>query len=165
MSSTWISRVPGFRSGRRWKQIVASTAYGVGALTVIGIAGGGSSTAQGHPTAQITAAPAAEATSSPTPTFVVATPVPTPATTPVVTPVPETPAPTPVTYVAPPTAPTTNASSAPSDPYAAATSAGASAVCADGTYSFSQHRSGTCSDHGGVHWWTGNLGAAGPGAH
>jgi Protein of unknown function (DUF3761) len=38
-------------------------------------------------------------------------------------------------------------------------------VVADGTYSFSQHRSGTCSDHGGVHWWTGNLGAAGPGAH
>jgi hypothetical protein len=38
-------------------------------------------------------------------------------------------------------------------------------VCADGTWSFSQTRSGTCSHHGGVHWWTGNLGAAGPGAH
>jgi hypothetical protein len=53
----------------------------------------------------------------------------------------------------------------PVDPYAAATAAGASAVCADGTWSYSQHRSGTCSGHGGVHWWTGNLGAAGPGAH
>ena len=53
----------------------------------------------------------------------------------------------------------------PADPYAAAKTAGASAVCADGTWSYSQHRSGTCSSHGGVHWWTGNLGAAGPGAH
>ena len=31
--------------------------------------------------------------------------------------------------------------------------AGASAVCRDGTYSFSQHRSGTCSHHGGVARW------------
>lgn len=31
--------------------------------------------------------------------------------------------------------------------------AGASALCADGTYSFSQHRQGTCSHHGGVSSW------------
>jgi hypothetical protein len=31
--------------------------------------------------------------------------------------------------------------------------AGASAQCRDGTYSFSQHRSGTCSRHGGVANW------------
>lgn len=31
--------------------------------------------------------------------------------------------------------------------------AGASALCGDGTYSFSQHRSGTCSHHGGVSQW------------
>lgn len=31
--------------------------------------------------------------------------------------------------------------------------AGASAQCSDGTYSFSQHRSGTCSHHGGVAVW------------
>lgn len=30
---------------------------------------------------------------------------------------------------------------------------GASAKCRDGTYSFSQHRSGTCSHHGGVGEW------------
>lgn len=30
---------------------------------------------------------------------------------------------------------------------------GASAQCADGTYSFSQHRRGTCSHHGGVRSW------------
>lgn len=31
--------------------------------------------------------------------------------------------------------------------------AGASAVCGDGTYSFSLHRQGTCSHHGGVARW------------
>ncbi|MGI4985659.1 MAG: DUF3761 domain-containing protein [Janthinobacterium lividum] len=31
--------------------------------------------------------------------------------------------------------------------------AGASAHCRDGTYSFSQHRSGTCSGHHGVAEW------------
>src|SRR5438093_841719 len=50
----------------------------------------------------------------------------------------------------------------PADPYAAAKAAGASAVCADGTWSYSKTRSGTCSHHGGVHWWTGNLGPARP---
>ena len=30
---------------------------------------------------------------------------------------------------------------------------GATARCRDGTYSFSQHRSGTCSHHGGVAQW------------
>lgn len=30
---------------------------------------------------------------------------------------------------------------------------GASAKCRDGTYSFSQHRRGTCSHHGGVAGW------------
>src|SRR5213596_3283176 len=40
----------------------------------------------------------------------------------------------------------------PADPYAAAKAAGASAVCADGTWSYSKTRSGTCSHHGGVHW-------------
>ncbi len=30
---------------------------------------------------------------------------------------------------------------------------GATAVCRDGTYSFSQHRGGTCSHHGGVGKW------------
>lgn len=34
--------------------------------------------------------------------------------------------------------------------------AGATALCRDGTYSFSAHRSGTCSHHGGVARWLGN---------
>ena len=31
--------------------------------------------------------------------------------------------------------------------------AGATAQCNDGTYSYSQHRQGTCSHHGGVRIW------------
>lgn len=39
-------------------------------------------------------------------------------------------------------------------PYEAPTApAGASALCKDGSYSFSQTRSGTCSGHGGVSQW------------
>jgi uncharacterized protein YraI len=34
--------------------------------------------------------------------------------------------------------------------------AGATAHCRDGTYSFSQHRQGTCSHHGGVARWLGS---------
>lgn len=35
--------------------------------------------------------------------------------------------------------------------------AGATALCNDGTYSYSQHRSGTCSHHGGVAQWLADL--------
>jgi hypothetical protein len=51
------------------------------------------------------------------------------------------------------------------DPHQAAYDAGATAICADGSYSKSAHRSGTCSSHGGVSWWTGRVGPAGPGGH
>ena len=37
--------------------------------------------------------------------------------------------------------------------YANSRPSAASAQCRDGTYSFSQHRSGTCSHHGGVAIW------------
>ena len=37
--------------------------------------------------------------------------------------------------------------------YAPSIPAGASAQCRDGTYSFSAHRQGTCSHHGGVEVW------------
>ncbi len=37
--------------------------------------------------------------------------------------------------------------------YSNSVPSGASAQCRDGTYSFSQHRSGTCSGHGGVARW------------
>lgn len=72
-----------------------------------------------------------------------------------------TPTPTPA---ATPT-PTSSSPPAPITPdaIAAAKAAGATAVCNDGSWSFSQTRSGTCSGHGGVYWWTGNLGPPGPG--
>jgi len=42
---------------------------------------------------------------------------------------------------------------------------GATAQCRDGSYSFSQHHSGTCSHHGGVAvWLDGSAGAAGTGS-
>lgn len=37
--------------------------------------------------------------------------------------------------------------------YYDSTPAGATAICKDGTYSFSQSRRGTCSHHGGVSSW------------
>lgn len=37
--------------------------------------------------------------------------------------------------------------------YSNSVPAGASAICGDGTYSFSQSRRGTCSSHGGVSEW------------
>lgn len=37
--------------------------------------------------------------------------------------------------------------------YASSVPSGASAICGDGTYSFSQNRRGTCSHHGGVSEW------------
>jgi len=41
----------------------------------------------------------------------------------------------------------------PSPRLASSPPAGASAKCKDGTYSFSKHRQGTCSHHGGVATW------------
>lgn len=80
------------------------------------------------------------------------TPTPTPGPSPSASPTPTpSPLPTPGTGPLSPTA------------VAAATAAGATAVCNDGTWSYSQIRSGTCSSHGGVYWWTGNLGPPGPG--
>ncbi|HKB94327.1 MAG TPA: DUF3761 domain-containing protein [Gaiellaceae bacterium] len=42
---------------------------------------------------------------------------------------------------------------------------GATARCTDGTYSFSQHRSGTCSHHGGVAQWLGRAASAPASGH
>jgi len=43
----------------------------------------------------------------------------------------------------------------------AATPAGATARCRDGSYSYAQHHSGACSDHGGVAVWLAGTPAAG----
>jgi hypothetical protein len=59
-----------------------------------------------------------------------------------------------------PAAPAPAAAAAPRAPAPAAAAAptgaapaNATALCKDGTYSMSQHRSGTCSRHGGVERW------------
>jgi len=44
---------------------------------------------------------------------------------------------------------------------AAAAPPGATALCRDGTYSYSKHRSGTCSHHGGVAKWLKGSGSSG----
>lgn len=83
------------------------------------------------------------------PTPVVA-PVPAQSATPVQTYIP---APTPV-YVPPVTTytpPTTTQSQSPIQ--SSSVPAGATAICKDGSYSFSTSRSGTCSHHGGVATW------------
>src|ERR1700694_3621352 len=46
----------------------------------------------------------------------------------------------------------------------AAPPVGATAKCRDGTYSFSQHHSGTCSYHGGVAQWLAGISSSGGGA-
>jgi Protein of unknown function (DUF3761) len=43
-------------------------------------------------------------------------------------------------------------------PAAVAAPPGATALCRDGTYSYSKHRSGTCSGHGGVKRWLAGSG-------
>jgi hypothetical protein len=63
----------------------------------------------------------------------------------------------------PPVAPP--ASAQPDDPYPEALLAGASAVCEDGTWSFERTLGQVCVHHGGVRWWTGNIGSRGPGQH
>jgi outer membrane biosynthesis protein TonB len=116
-------------------------------------AGGGNQAVQ-TPPATPTATATPEATQAPTPTPTpTLEPTPEPSSTPTPTPTP-TPAPTKPPVTPPP--PTV-------DPYAAAKARGATAICADGTLSFSPNRTGACSGNGGVHWWTGNVGPAGPG--
>jgi hypothetical protein len=44
---------------------------------------------------------------------------------------------------------------------AAAPPSGATALCRDGTYSYSKHHSGTCSHHGGVKRWLDGSGSGG----
>lgn len=94
--------------------------------------------------ASVSATPILEIVSTPTPT-----PVPTPVSTP--TPIPK---PVPIkgnvqtnTYI------NVDGNTVQSPLKTPTIPAGASAKCGDGTYSFSQHRSGTCSHHGGVAVW------------
>jgi serine/threonine protein kinase, bacterial len=157
-------KVPGLRTGTAWKLAVAGFA---GLLFIAAISNAVAqppSTSASHQIAEVLPTTSPSAYSRPP--SLSFSPTPSASATPSLSP-PARPSPSP----APPPAAAATAVPAPvvapppQDPYAAATAAGASAVCADGTLSFSKTRSGTCSHHGGVHWWTGNLGPAGPGAH
>src|ERR1700687_1081954 len=150
-----LQQIPGLRTGTGWKLAIG----GFAAVLLIGVINSAAqqppSTPAGHQIAQV---------SSPTPPIVSRAPSPTVIPSPTPSPSPKAVATAAPVAVAPP-APAPPAAAPAQDPYAAATAAGASAVCADGSWSYSKTRSGTCSHHGGVHWWTGNLGPAGPGGH
>ncbi len=151
-------KIPGLRTGTAWKLAVGGFA---GLLLIAAISNGVAqppSTSAGHQAAQVLPSATPSAESQPASPSATASPSPSPLASP-------SPTPPPAPVAAATAAPAPVVAPAPQNPYAAATAAGASAVCADGTWSFSKTRSGTCSSHGGVHWWTGNLGPAGPGAH
>jgi hypothetical protein len=162
---TWVSSGKAGPAAVAFAPLTGRPRVGRWKLAVVGLVGlmflgfVGNAIAQQPPsnsTAQLGAAPPTASGSAPH----------SPASTPIHPPSPS-PNPTLAPPPPPPPPPTAAATSAPAppDPYAAAKAAGASAVCADGTWSYSKTRSGTCSGHGGVHWWTGNLGPAGPGGH
>lgn len=131
-------------------------ALAVPAAFLLGGCGAGGAPAVVGPTVVVPATGTAVVVSTSVATTVAPAPV---ATTPVVVPAP---APAPVVVAPAPAAPADcggdyyvnsdgncvhRPEQAPSAP------AGATARCVDGTYSFSQHRSGTCSHHGGVAEW------------
>ena len=125
---------------------------------------GSLTTAAPSAAATTAAAPVAAAvTTAPVPQATTAAPVApvAPATTPAYTPPPApvyTPPPAPAATLPPVPAgdgtyTNVDGNTIPDPVSAAAPPAGATAQCNDGTYSFSQHHSGTCSSHGGVARW------------
>lgn len=123
-------------------------------------------------TAQKTAVKGTSTINAPTPTVTVfiASPTATPTSTPSLTPTPTKTlykaTPTPTYYITPTQSSSQSTTGSTGGSYinvdgnkiqspveAAQAPAGATAQCGDGTYSFSAHRSGTCSHHGGVSRW------------
>jgi Protein of unknown function (DUF3761) len=98
------------------------------------------------------ASPSTTALAPPTPARTVAPP---PATTQPPRPPATTQPPRPPATTQPPRPPATTQApvEAPPAPLPSGPPAGATALCNDGTYSFSQHHQGTCSHHGGVAQW------------
>jgi outer membrane biosynthesis protein TonB len=128
------------------------------------------------PVAPARAIPAPRAAPQPAPApLKKAAPAPVAAPVPAKAPAPKTSAPKAAAPKAPAPAPTTPAKApaascdsadhyvnssgncVPRPVQAATAPSGASAKCKDGTYSFSQHRSGTCSGHSGVAQWLKDL--------
>jgi hypothetical protein len=69
------------------------------------------------------------------------------------------PSPTPTPILTPTVAPPAQAppQTSRADYLAELRAEGVSAICNDGTFSYSRNRSGTCSHHGGVREWTGLI--------
>lgn len=157
------------RSMKHKQKIILGAIGVITFFIILGHSGSTKPLVQGANTS-ITPTATATPTQQPTPTQKPTnTPVPTATNTPVPT---ATPTPKPV-YIAPtatntPVPPATNSTATQSNNgtyknvdgiqvqspvHADSAPAGASAQCGDGTYSFSLHRSGTCSHHGGVAVW------------
>ncbi|RRR42535.1 DUF3761 domain-containing protein [Mycolicibacter terrae] len=119
---------------RRWPWLVGGAAVLAGVAGVLGVADSGGeqdglvppppTTTTVHPTHRVTVT-VTEPAAPPAPLMSPPVPAPSPSFVP-----------PPVTSIEPVAPP-----------------AGASAVCRDGSYSFSRHRSGACSNHGGVQRW------------
>lgn len=143
---------PNRNENRRRKLKKAAKIYwgsGIIVALIIIIAGGAS---HKTPTTSLTSQQAklsTSATQSVKSTPATTTPVAT------VTATPSSPSPTPATNLNCPNGSYTNSDgNVVCSPYSSSSvPAGATAQCTDGTYSFSQHRSGTCSGHGGVAQW------------
>jgi hypothetical protein len=184
MPFTSITRRSGRRPPSRWSTLLVRSACGAGILAVAGgLAGCGEPSAEGAGLAvrprivvadpSLVADAGTSATADPAVAF--STDAANPATTPA-RPVHAlahpTPAPTmrvrgprPSDLPKPPPRSAGLTSPSASDPYPSARVKGATAVCGDGSWSRATNRAGACATRGGVHWWTGNLGAAGPGGH
>lgn len=101
----------------------------LGAAFIIGLLGQSGTSNTDTISTQVKDAPKVVVTAIPTDE-----PIPNPTSLPT-----RVPTPIPTVYIPPPVQVNTNS--------------GASAQCEDGTYSYSQHRRGTCSHHGGVAVW------------
>jgi predicted lipid-binding transport protein (Tim44 family) len=141
------------RIGSRKQAAVAT-----GIAFVVWLAGGALAAPSQTPAPAKATSPASAATSSP---VLTATPAPIPTNTPGAAP-----ASAPAVSQGPATVSSSGEPSCGRDSYvnvdgncvqrpvsSSSAPAGATAQCTDGTYSFSQHRSGTCSHHGGVAAW------------
>jgi hypothetical protein len=156
-----------FDARRVLASLVTISVLFIGSASIAGCQNG-TATQSSHPQPQVSsssAAPLPDPTPLATGSLVVAAP--TPATSPAALPPPPQISAPRIAAVAPPAAGSAQQSSSCDADYyrnsdgkcvhrpqqAAAAPAGATARCSDGEYSFSQHRRGTCSGHGGVAQW------------
>jgi hypothetical protein len=160
--ATTSNRKTGWRALPVWAWAVVGAFILFVGIGAAGAATGGNDSSTTHHAPSASSVPSTHAlvTSTTTSTTTTTTLPPTTTTTVYVPPPPATthafvaPAPPPVSC---PNGSYVNSSGntvcSPYTPPGGGAPAGATAKCSDGTYSFSQHRSGTCSGHGGVAQW------------